>query len=148
MDWARVERLVFVCSGNICRSPFAEHIALAKNLDAVSCGTTARSGAPGDPDAIETAEGFGVDLSKHASRHVSEVEFSASDLVVVMDLHHLAAVGSVADAVGAQMTLLGLWDGAQPVTIFDPFGCSAGQFELCFRRIAACMDTMTVELER
>ena len=108
VDWSRVKRLVFVCSGNICRSPFAERFALSKGINAVSCGTTAKGGAPGDPTAIQVAQSFGIDLEDHASKRVSEVDFSASDLIVVMDVHHLAAVEHVSERAGAQLTLLGL----------------------------------------
>ena len=146
VDWSRVERLVFVCSGNICRSPFAEKLALSKGIRSVSCGTTAKGGAPGDPTAVEIAQSFGIGLEDHVSNRVSEVDFSASDLIVVMDVHHLAAVEPMVESLGAQLTLLGLWDDAQPIIIADPFGCPPADFHKCFRRISACLDNLANRL--
>ena len=50
IDFNTVSRLVFVCSGNICRSPFGEYIAKAKGLNAVSYGLQCRGGDKADPE--------------------------------------------------------------------------------------------------
>ena len=59
-DRGEVRRLVFVCKGNICRSPFAEAVARAAGADAVSYGLDARDGLPANPSAIRTARKFGL----------------------------------------------------------------------------------------
>lgn len=142
IEWARVERLVFVCSGNICRSPYAEAIALRRGVDAVSCGTTASGGATADPTAIKVADRFDIELRGHCSSRLVDLEIRASDLLVIMDTSHLPSTLGVAEASGAQLTLLGLWDGQQPAVIRDPFGQPADEFEYCFQRIGSCMDGM------
>lgn len=142
VEWERVERLVFICSGNICRSPYAEAVAIRRGLDAISFGTTASGGAPADPVAIEVAKRVGIDLRKHRSRRFNDHGIRASDLLVIMDTSHLTSTRLVAESVGAQTTLLGLWDGGQPVVIWDPFGQPADKFEACFQRIDSCMGRM------
>ena len=140
VDWSRVERLVFVCSGNICRSPYAEHVAIGHGLLAVSCGTTAKGGATADPTAIGVAAERGISLAEHRSRHLDDISLAAGDLLVVMDLGHLAALEGIAGESNAQLTLLGLWDGAHPVVIHDPFGRPAEDFQVCFGRIDRCLN--------
>ena len=140
VDWSRVERLVFVCSGNICRSPYAEHLAIRHGLAAVSCGTTAKGGATADPTATGVAAERGVSLTEHRSRHLDDIRLVAGDLLVVMDLGHLTALEGLVGESNAQLTLLGLWDGAHPVVIHDPFGRSTEHFQVCFGRIDHCLN--------
>lgn len=142
VDWSRVKRLVFVCSGNICRSPFAEHVALGRGFRAISCGTTALPGSLADPMAIEVAARMGMDLTRHRSSEIQDVETAPTDLFVVMDINHLMKAKAWSGEVGAQVTLLGLWDGLNPVVIDDPFGRPKDEFEQCFARICRCLDEL------
>ena len=142
IEWSRVGRLVFVCSGNICRSPFAEHLAHASGWQAVSCGTTAWPGALADPTAVSVAHGLGVDLGNHRSGHIGDIELDPTDLLVGMDIRHLHACQRRAEELGAQSTLLGLWDGVHPVIIEDPFGRPVAEFAACFMRISDCLREM------
>ena len=142
VDWGGVERLVFVCSGNICRSPYAEHLARAWGVPAVSFGITALSGSRADPSAIEVAQQFHIDMRTHRSLAREDLAFARSDLLVAMDLGHLEVGLEVCRKARAQSTLLGLWDGQHPVLIQDPFGCSTDDFRACFERIEACLHGM------
>jgi Low molecular weight phosphotyrosine protein phosphatase len=63
--WRNCERVVFVCTGNICRSPYAEAAARAHGINAVSCGTHTRTGLPADPVAIREAALRGRDMTAH-----------------------------------------------------------------------------------
>lgn len=142
VDWDRIERLVFVCTGNICRSPYAEAIALIQGIDAVSCGTAASGGAAADSTAIDVATRFNVELRGHSSNRLVDIGILDSDLIVVMDVVHLASTEVVARRTGAQLTLLGLWDRQHPAVIGDPFGGPTDEYERCFLRIESCMDQL------
>ena len=82
--------LLFVCSGNTCRSPMAEGIfnaRAAKELPgtkAVSCGLSAIEGSPASENAISEAARYGADLSGHAARAVSEELVAGAGLVFAM----------------------------------------------------------------
>ena len=65
IDWASVDRLVFVCKGNICRSAFAEAVAKSLGMDAVSCGLQTVISAPANEDAVKTAREMGYALDEH-----------------------------------------------------------------------------------
>ena len=82
-------RILFVCYGNICRSPMAEGLArktLGSLAEAESAGTGATNGRGASENAIEIMRSrFGIDLSKHRSRNVSNVPVNDFDYVVPMD---------------------------------------------------------------
>ena len=82
-------RILFVCYGNVCRSPMAEGLArkmLGTLADAESAGTGAMNGRDASKDAIEIMRSrFGIDLSKHRSRRVSDVRMGDFDFIIPMD---------------------------------------------------------------
>jgi protein-tyrosine phosphatase len=93
-------RLLFVCMGNICRSPIVETVArveLARAgvaADVASAGTERyHIGERADPRAIETAEAGGYPLAQHRARQVAPDDFSRFDLVLAMDRVNLDALG-------------------------------------------------------
>jgi protein-tyrosine phosphatase len=80
-------KVLFVCAGNICRSPFAEGVArrLAEEqgleIAFESAGTIAIDGAPASDDALTVAREHGVDLSSHRARRLSPQLTDEADLV-------------------------------------------------------------------
>lgn len=87
-------RVLFVCMGNICRSPTAEGVfrklvsdqALADRIETDSAGTHAyHVGEPPDRRAQATAQGRGIDLSDLRARRVRREDFVAFDYVLAMD---------------------------------------------------------------
>ena len=81
-DLKSVKRLVFVCQGNICRSPFAEKLALAQGIPAISFGLAATSGTAANPTALEVAQIRGVSLETHQSLNIMEYAPLPGDLVL------------------------------------------------------------------
>src|SRR6266404_712562 len=68
----RLNRVLVLCHGNICRSPFAEALLAARvpALEVRSAGLHAGDGNPADPSAIACAERMGVSLAAHRSARV------------------------------------------------------------------------------
>ena len=86
-------RILFVCLGNICRSPTAEGVLrkLAPHLEIDSAGTGDwHSGNPPYGPAIEAAAERGYDLGKLRARQVRTDDFDAFDLIIAMDEANLA----------------------------------------------------------
>ncbi len=90
-------RILFVCTGNICRSPIAEGLLRAKLVDAGmadevlvdSAGTFAQPGRAPEPMAVEVAAEYGVDISALSSRPFEQTDFDRFDHFIAMDLGHL-----------------------------------------------------------
>jgi protein-tyrosine phosphatase len=94
-------KILFVCMGNICRSPTAEgffrhHLersALAGAIGVDSAGTHEyHLGNAPDPRAVEAASCFGVDISKLRARRVTGADFHDFDRIVAMDQQNLHAL--------------------------------------------------------
>src|SRR5450755_4559941 len=90
--------VLFVCMGNICRSPLAEgvfraHVVNAGLLDRIeidSAGThESQAGQPPDPRAISVARRHGYDLPPHRARMVGATDFARFDWILAMDRHNL-----------------------------------------------------------
>lgn len=89
--------LLFVCTGNICRSPVAERLAAAM-LDGVgAAGTAVRVGSAGiravvgsgmHPDSARALQGYGVDAGGFTARQLDDSVVAATDLVLTMTRGH------------------------------------------------------------
>jgi low molecular weight protein-tyrosine phosphatase len=98
--------VLFVCTGNICRSPTAEgvfrrFVADAGLQDAVvsdSAGTHGyHVGEPPDPRARKSAAARGYDLSDLRARKIERADFQRFDLIVALDRGHLAILSRMTD---------------------------------------------------
>jgi protein-tyrosine phosphatase len=87
--------ILFVCTGNRCRSPIAEEqlrrLAEGLPVQVGSVGLLDLGSAPALPEVIEVARGIGLDLSGHRSRHLMSVDLSHADLVIGLERSHVAA---------------------------------------------------------
>jgi protein-tyrosine phosphatase len=90
-------RVVFVCTGNICRSPMAEVVfrrlaeltGLGDRIVATSAGTGDwHVGEPADPRTLDALARCGYDGAPHRARQFSVTDFDACDLVVALDRTH------------------------------------------------------------
>lgn len=101
---SRLIEILFVCTGNVCRSPMAEHL-LRRALrergvdDGVSSAGLLPDGMPAAPEVIEILQGRGLDASSHRSRTVTPEILDASDLVVGMAREHVRELALMAPAV-------------------------------------------------
>jgi protein-tyrosine-phosphatase len=87
--------MLFVCTGNTCRSPMAEalarRLAAERGLDDVSvasAGTSAWDGAPASDGALLVALEEGLDLNAHRAQVLTRELVAGSDLILVMSPHH------------------------------------------------------------
>ena len=136
------KRVVFVCSGNICRSPYAEVIARMRGLPAVSCGTHTQTGLPADATAIVEATRRAVDLSAHRTTRWEDFEPGDGDLLVAMQLRHARAILPRARDKGCPVVMLSsLLPEFAPV--WDPFGKGSPEFQRSFDLIDAGVERLS-----
>lgn len=110
------ERIVFVCLGNICRSPIAEVVmrrlveeaGIADRVELASAGTGDwHVGEPADPRTVAILAAHGYDGTAHRARQFTTADFDAADLIVAMDDSNVAALRRIAPPGGmAKVRLL------------------------------------------
>lgn len=132
IDLRRVNRVVFVCLGNVCRSPYAELIAHEKDLQTASCGLFTTSGLPAYIDAVKTANATQRDLTKHITTDISDFEIQDTDLLLVMEVRQLKQLERHLGNSKAQISLLGLWSNPSRPHIHDPMTLSDTYFLNCY----------------
>ena len=135
-------RILFVCTGNTCRSPLAV-VALAAALgpdadqvELLSAGTAATPGQPASEGSQRVVAAEGLDLGSHRSRALTPELARSADLVFVMSAAHRSAVESMG-VPRSQVHLLSEWPepGEPELPVFDPFGASFEAYEECWRRL-------------
>ena len=144
-DPVQIERLVFVCLGNINRSAFGEWVARKHGAKVCSIGLSTTTGAPAFHIAVDTAVRFGIDLSDHVATNLTDYQFQPDDLLLVMEVRHakqLVAHGIPENAIA----LLGNWASPHRVHIHDPHTLSAAYFRTCFTLIKSAVDNLTADL--
>ena len=121
-----IQHVLFVCTGNICRSPLAASLlerALKDRgleVEVTSAGTGAWDGAPASEGAYLVGLERGLDLSGHRARLLSRELVEAADLILTMARHHRARV----DELGGEgkVFVLGEYAGKGGDEVSDPFG--------------------------
>ncbi|GAC1516770.1 MAG: low molecular weight protein arginine phosphatase [Gemmatimonadaceae bacterium] len=122
-------KLLFVCTGNTCRSPLAEAITrklagerAMPEVDVASAGTSAWEGAPASDGALLVGIERGIDLSAHRARQVTRNMLTDVDAVLAMGPHHLERVEALGGAGKAHLLTAYASHGATERAISDPIG--------------------------
>lgn len=147
VKWGAVERLVFVCKGNICRSPYAETVAKSYNLASVSCGLDTTPGDTANILAQEAANRKGRDIKMHRTTPLSLVSIGKGDLLVAMEPWHIHQLENHYGK-PVNSTLLGLWCATRLPYISDPYGRSPSYYDHCFDIIEQSIYGITSEIRK
>ena len=148
--------IVFVCTGNTCRSPMAEALAkktiaekLKCNIDrladvgykVVSAGVAAANGIAASPESIRFCDSRGVCLASHRSRRLTAEMLDEADYIFAMSAGHLDGIIDVNPAAASKCRLL--QDGS---SIADPIGGGFGIYTICGNTIEKAVNKRISEL--
>ena len=151
-------KVLFVCDGNICRSPMAaeylRHRAVREGLSHLlvdSAGVLGIEGAPTAPLSVEIARKAGLDLTRHRSRGVTIADMRTADLVVAMTLTQLETLARRYPAGGQRRLLLRAFeDGPTPrggaPELDDPVAGPIEGYREAFAIMRTCIDHLVLHL--
>src|SRR5207253_75865 len=116
-------KIVFLCYGNICRSPLAAKLAglWLSGVTIESAGFHQQEGRSCPEKIQRIGNSFGVDLSGHRSRRVTPELLANADLVIAMDNENLNCLRREFLEVLEKTTLLGLFSNPPALAIADPY---------------------------
>lgn len=152
-------KILFVCTGNICRSPTAEGVliarlareGLANKVSVDSAGTHSyHIGEPPDPRSQAAAKRRGVDISGLRARKVEVSDFSRFDLVLAMDRDHYSHLSRLCPPERRSRLVLFL-DFAPDLGLKDtpdPYYGSGGEFERTLDIIEAGVEGVLAHIRR
>lgn len=154
--------VIFICKGNICRSPFAEHIARmltksgkSENIKFDSAGLIVSKSISSPKNAIIAAERFGINLSPHKSKEINIEMINTYDMIIAMETWQFHSLRKRFYTYKNNLFLLPLFDnfvssdnaGFYKYNIKDPYGKDLDEFNDCFERIERCVEGLFKQFE-
>ncbi len=138
------KKILFLCTGNICRSPYAavrlRDLLAQRGIYQVlvsSAGTCTTPGEPADGAALEAARERGVNLGIHSTASISPDLLHEADLIFVMDFWQWEEINKSYGEYVAKTMFLGalLLEKGEPMLIVDPYGRGLREFHECYGKI-------------
>lgn len=145
-------RVLFVCAGNICRSPMAEallrHIATSRpglnHVDVASAGTIALDGSrPISACLAALRERFGLDMSAHRARRIRQD--TEAEIILTMDPEVTRHVRALSPK--GEVQLLGDYAGSPGEIVEDPYGGSDDEYKACVEQLGRLVTAVADRLE-
>ena len=149
-QYERPKKLLFVCKGNICRSPFAEALTrhLLPGVVCESAGTLPLLDRKPPREAIDCAKSFGVDIINHQSKLVTDDKVAGDVLIFAFDFENFAFLRAAYPDAVDRIFLIGSYGGHGTVSceVSDPFGGSRSAYLASFEQIRSSVGALAERL--
>lgn len=146
-----MRKLIFICTGNTCRSPLAlaawraleQEGKTPPEIEADSAGLMTTEGQPAARHSREIAQSWHQDLSSHRSKMLSADEARNADWLVVMSILHAHSLREFIGVDADKILLLGALDQRESSEeIPDPYGGSREAYETCATHIQHAVERL------
>jgi len=137
--------VLFVCTGNICRSPLAEYLLRSRlktdsSWNIGSAGLSAAEGLPASLVAVKVAAKIGVDLGPHHSRLLTDELIDGATIILAMTNAHIWEIKTRFPGARDRVHLLGAFNRRNPNRdILDPIGGNAEIYQKTMGEISDCL---------
>jgi len=149
------KRILFVCHGNIIRSPMAEALMkrfleprMQDGFWVSSAGLAAKSARKADERAVRVGRDFGVSLDRHRAVPLTSELVQASDVIFVMDCLNEAQILGRYRAAGHKTFLLGAYSGgsSRELEIPDPYLGGVSDIKACYELVARSVQNLVTQI--
>jgi len=143
-----IQHVLFVCKGNICRSPLAAAYVEARlkqwghRGSVRSAGLETTDGHEAHPLAKAVAQAHGLLLQTHVTTPLTRKLVQQANLILVMEFAHRYRLLQAYPEAADKVFQLGHFHGAQPMEIGDPYGGTQEDFEACYAIICQSCDNL------
>lgn len=155
---SHVKSILFICKGNICRSPFAEifskhNISISNQYLFSSAGIYVESPQVPPVEAVIAANDFGIDLQGHTSKSINYRMIESFDLIVAMEVWQFKYLNKLFAEFREKIFLLPLFDKNTELlsnysiyNLKDPYGKNQDEYNKCFYRIKCCVEGLIKDI--
>ena len=151
-------KIMFICTGNICRSAMAHWMLIKKleeknrtDIEVYSCGLYAQTGDGPTFEAIEAMEEYGVDLKQHRATNIKNSNIKEMDLILCATRSHkILVLDQYPELDGKVFTLKEYVnynkEGHKSIDLDDPWGYGETVYKHCAAEIEDCLELLIKQL--
>ena len=147
-------KIMFICTGNICRSAMAHWLMKKKlqdqnisNVEVYSSGIYAMKDDISTDEAIEVMEEYGVDLKLHRATLTSKSNIEEMDLILCMTSSHKQNLINTYPNMVEKIYTLKEYVGIDEIDIKDPWGYTIVVYRYCAAEIDKCLDKLIKKIQ-